>query len=375
MNILIVKLSAIGDVVHTLPALAALRKRYPRASITWVIEEAAADLITDHPHLDQVLVSFRKRWLRDLKKGHLKTFSEIRHFIKELRSRRYDLVIDFHGLLKSSLIVFLASAERKVGFDSMQEMSCLFINEKVPEDMNKHAVDRYLDLVRYLDNKELVLPGGGNFQAPVVTDDCKEKVEFVIPVFEAQEKWITQLLEANGVKGKFVALNPIALWRTKLWDVDGFARLCDRIVEGLKLPVVFTGTQKKDILPIQARMSVPSVNLAGETSLRELACLYRRAALVITTDSGPMHIAAAMGIPVVALFGPTDAKRTGPYGKRHRVVSVDIRCRPCFKKKCSTGECMHSITADAVFNAVSNILCDEKVVNSWIDLKNTAPGW
>ncbi len=373
MNILIVKLSAIGDVVHTLPALAALRRLYSQASITWVIEEAAADLIKDHPYLDHVLVSHRKRWIRDLKKGHLKTVGEILHFIKELRSRRYDLVIDFHGLLKSSLIVFLASAERKIGYDSMQELSGLFIHEKIPEDMDKHAVDRYLDLVRYLDNKELVMPGGRSYQAPVVADDCQEKAEFVIPIFEAEEKRIAQLLASNDLTGRFVALNPVALWKTKLWDDEGFARLCDRIVGELKLPVVFTGTEKKEISPIQSLMSVPSVNLAGETSLRELACLYRYAALVITTDTGPMHIAAAMGTPVVALFGPTDARRTGPYGKGHRVVSVDIPCRPCFRKKCSTGTCMHDITVDEVFHAVGDLLCDKPALRgaeSHIDRTN-----
>jgi 3-deoxy-D-manno-octulosonic-acid transferase/heptosyltransferase-1 len=356
MNILIVKLSAIGDVVHTLPALAALRKLYPQAFITWVIEEGAADLIQNHPYLDKVLVSHRKRWLRDLKNGRLSTAGEIIQFIKELRSRRYDLVIDFHGLLKSSLIVLLTSAERKIGYDSMQELSGLFIREKVPEDMDKHAVDRYLDLVRYLDKKEHVTPGAGSCKAPATAGDCQEKVEFAIPVFEAQEQRITQLLASNGLADRFVALNPVALWQTKLWDDAGFARLCDRIVTELKLPVVFTGTRKQEISPIQALMSVPSVNLAGETSLRELACLYRHAAFVITTDSGPMHIAAAVGTPVVALIGPTDARRTGPYGKGHRVVSVDIPCRPCFRKKCSTRECMHGITADAVFDAVSAIL-------------------
>jgi heptosyltransferase-1 len=356
MNILIVKLSAIGDVVHTLPSLAALRKLYPLAFITWVIEEGAADLIQDHPYLDQVLVSHRKRWFRDLKNGHLKTVGEILDFIKELRSRRYDLVIDFHGLLKSSCIVFLASAERKIGFDSMQELSGLFIHEKIPEDMDKHAVERYLDLVRYLENMEFVMSGGGICKAPVVADDGRRKVEFVIPVLAAHDKRIAQLLTSNGLTGEFVAVNPIALWKTKLWDDAGFARLCDRIVAELKLPVVFTGTNKQDITPIQSLMSVPSVNLAGETSLRELACLYRHATLLITTDSGPMHIAAAIGTPVVALFGPTDARRTGPYGKGNRVVSVDIPCRPCFQKKCSTRECMRGITADAVFSAVREIL-------------------
>jgi heptosyltransferase-1 len=362
MNILIVKLSAIGDVVHTLPALAALRKLYPGAHINWVIEEAAADLITDHPYIDQVFVSYRKRWLRDLKRGDLRALKEIRQFIKDLRSIRYDLVIDFHGLLKSSVIVLLTLGKRKIGFDSLQELSGLFVSEKIPENMNKHAVDRYLDIVNYLELRDCGLHQEECSNIPYVSS-ALHKEEFCIPVFEVQEKRITQLLMANGLDAKFIAVNPIALWKTKLWDAEGFACLCDRIVGELKLPVVFTGARKKDIIPIQALMSAPSVNLAGETSLKELACLYRQAELLITTDSGPMHIAAAMETPVVALFGPTDARRTGPYGQSHRVVSMDIACRPCFKKKCATVECMHGIAVSTVFDAVSDILGNAKLVS------------
>ena len=151
MNILIVKLSAIGDVIHTLPSLAALRKLYPEANITWVIEDASSDLISDHPYLDRVIVSHRKQWISDLKKGRItKPIREIRAFIDDLRKQPYDLVIDFHGLIKSAVIVLLSSGKRKLGYDSMQELSGLFLNEKIPEDMNKHAVDRYLDFLRYL---------------------------------------------------------------------------------------------------------------------------------------------------------------------------------------------------------------------------------
>ncbi len=131
MNILIVKLSAIGDVIHTLPALAALRKLYPHARIDWVIEEAASDLIKDLPYLDNVIISPRKRWIKELKKGQLSALKEIAAFIRKLRSVRYDLVIDFHGLLKSAVIVFLAKAIRKLGYQSMQEMSGFFLNENM----------------------------------------------------------------------------------------------------------------------------------------------------------------------------------------------------------------------------------------------------
>ena len=356
MNILIVKLSAIGDVVHTLPALAALRRRYPQAFITWVIEEAAADLIKGHPDLDRVLVSHRKRWIRDLKKGRLKAVGEILLFLKELRSRRYDIVIDFHGLLKSSLIVWGAAAARKIGYDSLQELSGFFVNERVPEDLDKHAVDRYLDLVRYLEKNQGRTPGALNSPGGTVFSNSADQAKFLIPIGEDEEQRIAGLRAAKGLTGRFVAINPVALWKTKLWDDEKFARLGERIVAELMLPVVFTGSDKQEIHRIQSLMSLPSVNLAGETSLKELACLYRHAALLITTDSGPMHIAAAMGTPVVALFGPTDARRTGPYGKGHRIVSTDISCRPCFKKKCSLGECMHGITVASVFRAAAELL-------------------
>ncbi|MDD5170898.1 MAG: glycosyltransferase family 9 protein, partial [Syntrophales bacterium] len=141
MNILIVKLSAVGDVVHTLPALAALRKTYPQAHITWVIEEAAADIIRDHPLLDQVIVSRRKSWMEAIGKGRVReTFKEIRSFLKGIRDRHYDLVIDFHGLFKSAILVGFAKGSRKLGYNSLQEMSGLFYTEKIPENLNKHAV-------------------------------------------------------------------------------------------------------------------------------------------------------------------------------------------------------------------------------------------
>ncbi len=340
MNILIVKLSAIGDVIHTLPALAALRKLYPDANITWVIEETSSDLITNHPHLDRVIVSRRKRWIDDFKHGRIvKPFNEMKSFVKELKEQSYDLVIDFHGLLKSAVVVFLSSGKRKLGYDSMQEMSGLFLNEKIPEDMDKHAVDRYLDFLRYL---------GAEVKEP----------EFLIPVQEENINRIEGFLQINKIaqKDRFVAVSPIALWDTKLWEDEKFARLCDRIAEELKVRVVFTGSDRKKLEGIQSRMRFPAVNLGEETSLRDLAYLYRLSSLVITTDSGPMHIAAAAGTPVVALFGPTDPSRTGPYGFGHTVVRKALSCSPCFQKKCDSMKCMLDITVKEVYYKVKEKL-------------------
>ncbi|MDI9569407.1 MAG: lipopolysaccharide heptosyltransferase II [Pseudomonadota bacterium] len=344
MNILIIKLSAIGDVVHTLPALAALRRLYPRAHITWVIEAAAADLISGHPCLDQVLVSHRKRWQEELRSGKIaKAIREIRRFLRELRSRRYDLVVDFHGLFKSAVLTGMSRGVRKLGYDSLQEGSGLFYNERIPEDMSKHAVDRYLDFPAYL--------AGQAGEAPIGPP------EFFIPGDERRRQGTTALLAENGLDGEapFVAINPVALWPTKLWRADLFAALAERIVRELDLSVVITGSRQEQgyvaaiVRDLKTRRAI---DLAGQTSLRDLACLYRRASLVVTTDSGPMHIAAAVGTPVVALFGPTDPRRTGPYGPGHAVIRRELPCSPCFRKTCPTRECMEGIGVDEVWEAV-----------------------
>lgn len=342
MNILIVKLSAIGDVIHTLPSLAALRRCYPQAHITWVVEESASDLLMDHPLLDRVLVSRRKRWIQDLKEGRHRgaVLREITGFLHTLRDRPYDLVIDFHGLFKSAVFVLLSRGKRKLGYDSLQEGSGIFLNEKIPEDMTKHAVERYLDFPRHL---------GCDTTSP----------EFPIGLREAHFKRVEALLAEKKVDtGRgFVGISPVAYWETKLWDEAKFAALCDRIVTELGLPVVFTGERSEGVIArIRSRMQAPSASVAGETSLRELAALYTMASVLLTTDSGPMHLAAAVGTPVVALFGPTSPERTGPYGEGHIVIRRELPCSPCFRKTCDTLECMNAISVDEVFQAVKEQL-------------------
>lgn len=340
MNILIVKLSAIGDVIHTLPSLAELRRHYPGADISWVVEEAAADLIEGHPHLDRVIVSGRKRWIAEMKRGRLGgPLRELRDFLRELRARPYDLVIDFHGLFKSAALVRLSQGSRKLGYDSFQELSGLFYNEKIPEDLKKHAVDRYLDFPRYL---------GADVGTP----------EFLIPVTDDNRNRVEAVMSSEGISEErpFVAVSPGALWETKLWEDGKFARLCDRMVEELGVGVVLTGGGRKELEGIRRRMQRRAVNLGGATTLRELAWLYRLAALLVTTDSGPMHLAAAMGTPVVALFGPTDPARTGPYGEGHIVIRRGIYCSPCFLKHCDSLRCMKEITVGEVFSAVAGRL-------------------
>ncbi len=346
LNILIVKTSAIGDVIHTLPALTALRRHYPRARIDWLIEEAAVEAVRGHEALDHLLIWRRKTSIRQFRNGNrLAVVQEIRRLAKEVRLTRYDLLIDFHALLKTSLWVLLARAERKVGFGrgmAHAEGSYLFLNERVPAvSMEVHALERGLILL-----KALGIPA--------------DKVVYGFPILEEHQAEAHRLLSAEGVmpNDRLVAIHPMALWDTKLWPSACFGAVADRLIEqGFR--VAFTGgpADREALDEICRGMAHPAIRLDGRTSLKTLAGVYRLATVLLSTDTGPMHLAAAVGTPVVALFGPTAPWRTGPYGSEHLVLRVGLDCSPCFRRRCLTAHheemaCMRRISVDQVVAAV-----------------------
>lgn len=346
MKILIVKTSAIGDVIHTLPALLSLRAHYPDAHITWLVEEMAADLVAGHPALNRVLVVRRKTWLADLRAGRVcHALREVVRFIRTVRDTRYDLIIDFQGLLKSAVWVLLARGDRKVGFGrgmEHAELSYVVLNEPVPAvDMNRHAIERELLLL-----KGIGVPATG--------------VRYELPVSSQHASEAVALLREAGIdeRDRLVVINPMARWPTKLWEPAHFAAVADRLEdEGLR--VVFTGgaQDRTSIDEICRLMTRKSRRLDGRTDLKTLAAIYRRTQVLLTTDSGPMHLAAAVGTTVVALFGPTAPWRTGPYGPGHTVLRAGVGCSPCFKKVCRTTDyeeraCMRRLSVDEVVRAV-----------------------
>lgn len=355
MKILIVKLSAIGDVIHTLPVLNAIRAHYPAAHITWLVEAAAADLVVGHRALDRVIVSGRKRWLAQLKTGHRRqAIAEIRAFWRDLRDTHYDIIIDFQSLLKSGVLVWLARGRRKIGFDKgmqHQEHSYLFLNQRVPPvDMEVHALIRGLMLTKAMGVKS-------------------ESVVYDVPVGDEDRRQVDALLKENRLDGfrPVVAINPMALWETKLWFNDRFAMLADRLVNEKGVDVVFTGgpSDRGVIDEIFSMMTASAANLAGRTSLKMLAALYQRSALLVSTDTGPMHLAAAVGTPVVALFGPTAPWRTGPFGSGHRVIRTAPACSPCFKRQCDEHRCrcMKDISVEMVWQRVAAVLNQDQPEN------------
>ena len=346
MNILIVKTSAIGDVTHTLPALNALRRQFPKAHIVWLVEEASAEILKGHHALDRVLKCRRKHWIKEFSqpRSFFKILKEIHNFIKTLRDTEYDLVIDFQGLLKSGIWVFFSRGKRKVGFGpgmDHAEHSYIFLNERVPAvSMEHHAVNRELMLLC------------------AIGIPCS-KIEFGFPIDTFDREKIKNLLQSYMISeaDRVVAINPMARWDTKLCQSRKFAQVADRIC-GKGFKVCFTGAKDDidDIEKILSFMTHAAVNLAGKTSLKTLAALYEKAELVLTTDTGPMHIAAAINTPVVALFGPTAPWRTGPFGVGHQVVRVKMDCSPCFKRFCPAAACMKDITVDMVMEKIEKIL-------------------
>jgi len=344
-SILIVKLSAIGDVVHCLPVLEVLRKNYPDARIDWVVEQDAADILEGHPLLNRLIISRRKSWQKDL--PGIKCLPAVRdvfRFLRELRSQYYDLVIDLQGLFKSGVITGLSKGGRKIGMTGSREGAEWFLNEKpVPVDYSTHAVKRYLSVTEYLGLETHEWVGG-------------------IPVSGRDVHSIEKVFETFGLgKRPLVAVNPMAKWTTKLWKTEHFALLSDRVIDELGCDIIFTGSSgdRAVLDEIRERMHNRAPNLAGLTSLKELSVLYQRSALMITTDTGPMHIAAAMGCPVIALFGPTSPYRTGPYGKGHTVIRKRLECGPCFRRRCGNPRCMNEISVDAVFEVVKKRLAEK----------------
>ena len=342
MDILIVKLSAIGDVVHSLPLLEVLKDRFPRAHIDWVAEEPADRIVEAHPGIRRVLVSPRKSLFNRLLKKRNWPFmaQDVRRFLKVLRDREYDLVIDLQGLLKSGILTGLTRGKRKIGLSNSREGARLFLNEPpVRVDDDHHAIDRYLEVAWHLG-------------CPPI------KWEGRIPVEDEDKQRLGLALGRYGIDSQpLIAVNPMAKWKSKLWAPDRFAALADRIKDEWSCEVIFTGSHEdwEVVDRIGAMTSARVHNLAGKLSLKELAGLYERCRLLISTDTGPMHVAAAMGCTVVALFGPTAPWRTGPYGAGHRVVRDPIVCSPCFKKHCSHMTCMKEISPDQVFKNVKRV--------------------
>jgi len=366
MKILIVKLSAIGDVIHTLPALALLRQCLPESSLNWVVEEKAAGILIGHPQLDTVIISGRQRWLHDLARPPRwpAVFREAATFVRKLRSEQYDLVIDFQGLFKSAILVLLSRGACKIGFGKTRELSYLALTHRIdPSPDEVHAVDKNIGLVEAVLKLKGLSVRGRPAQTTGETRHHYSASDGMGVPGEKEQRGVDQLLRSSRFDPRkpLVLINAPTGWITKRWDGDKLAALADRLIRTYNAHVIYTGAAGDTayINEIIALMKYPALNAAGKTTLKELACLISRARLFVSTDSGPMHLAVAVGTPVVALFGPTAPWRTGPYTERARIVRTQAPCSPCYKRTCDSMICMNEIGVDQVMEAAAVFMVTE----------------
>jgi heptosyltransferase-1 len=324
-RVLVVRLGALGDVVNALVFAAALREAAPSMQLGWVVHPLAAPLVEGHPHVSRVHV-----WRRGGGPG------EFLRLVRELRRERYELAVDLQRIQKSALLARLSGAPRVLGFDRARtkEMSWIWTTERPAGAVGEaHRVEQYLELARHL--------------------GCAARAaERVLPRDSGAERWAADLLAELG--GAPVLVNLGASKPANRWPSERFGELARALQQELAVPVCFTGGPS-DIATSRALSANAGGirDLVGKTTLPELVALARRARLFIGCDTGPMHIAAAVGTPVVALFGPADPARTGPYGAQHRVVRVPPACAPCHRKTCNQARhaCMEDISVSSVLAA------------------------
>ena len=345
LKILIVRLSAIGDVIHSLPALYALRKKFPEAFIGWVVEEGAAEILIGNPLIDKVYVLPKKKW--KAQGMSLKTLREFNGFIESLRAEKFDIAIDLQELFKSGLITFLSGAKRRIAHAGTREFAEIFVNEKLPYhdifDPDKPIIERYLESAAYL---------GAS------TDEIK----FSLPPVSAETRNYIDNLLINIDKSKpIIVFSPATIWATKHWLEEYWRELLDKLSP--ENNIIFAGSMRDNDLINRITTGSPAnyLSLAGKTTISQLIELFNRTDILIAPDTGPAHIANATGKPlIITIFGSTGYKISAPYGERHEALSEKLICQPCFRRQCPRKdikmECMKKITPDKVLNIINKKL-------------------
>jgi heptosyltransferase-1 len=339
MNILIVKPSSLGDIVHTLPVVGMIRQQFPDSVISWVVNDSYAELLDLCPDIDTRIVFKRKRLARP------RHWLEIFSFIRELRSQKFDIAIDFQGLFRSAVIARLSGAKKRVGFRNAREGAPWFYTDRVLLPANlKHAQDKNMFLAR----AALHLPD---------TEPTTALASSEVDAVKVRKIMREQEIDPDRT---VLAVAPAARWGTKTWPPEFFARVLSELHEQTSpsaptIVCVGTADERPTGDRVCEKAACPVVNLMGETDLGALAELLRKSAVLLTNDSGPMHLAAAVGTPVVALFGATDPALTGPYGDCHAVFMGECEHAPCMQRKCKMNhspECHGTINAAKVVEAL-----------------------
>lgn len=294
---LVIRLSSIGDIVHALPAVAALAESFPAAEIDWVVETRYAGLLQGNPSLARIIDLNTLGWRRSLLAR--KTWQQIRDGVRELRAREYDAVLDFQGLWKSAVLTLLTRSERRIGFDrhELREGTAgIIYTHRVDTGNRTHVIEKNLALVEYLGGK---------------ATDWK----FHLPSREEDDAWVGAELARRRIED-FIIVNPGGGWRSKCWSPANYAKVLNDLSEVFQGHALLTGAPTEE--PIIEEILKESGNQrAGyfPSTVLQYICLVRKAKLFVGGDTGPLHLAAAVGTPIVGIYGPTDPARNGPFSR------------------------------------------------------------
>lgn len=385
-RILIVRLSAIGDIIHGLPVADFLKRALPGAEITWLTERLGVELLQGNAAIDRMMVFPKKDWLAQVKSGQLlRTAGDARQFAKNLQSLKFHAAIDLQGLFKSSFLAFTSGAPLRFGFKGTREGAQNFLTHAVKPSgdyfgNDRHIVDLNLDIAQAAARKL-----AENFEsdklfleqfAAVSTKDGTyiydpDKVTFPLPAPPVETAQKVEALIKKGSASsdagqhKVVAIIPGTTWATKIWQPDRWRQLADALCAQTGCRIVIVGgpgeqqTNREIAEELSRAYPERIVDLTGQTSLLDLVALFQTTDLTIGGDTGPLHLAAATGHGQVAgIFGSTPERRNGPYGKHCRTICLTLPCQPCFEKKCPLGTiaCLVDLSPQQVLSEVAGLL-------------------
>ena len=346
-NILIIRLSAIGDVINVLPALSLLRSHFPKSKISWLVEDRASEILIDHPDINEVIIYPRKKWQREILRidKSLNIISESRSFYKKLRNSHYDLVIDFQGNLKSAVMNLITGSENRLGFGKGHCKEFNYLSTQLhayPEGIKIHRIDKNLSLLKELD---------------IETRFIRPK----LPVAREDEEYISKFINENTKPSlPIVIIHPgtSKFGSFKQWQPSNYALLADMIMEEYDTNIIFTwGPDEFDtVKKIIENMKLKAIPACETASIKQLIALLKHATLFIGGDTGPLHMASMLDIPVVGIYGPKDPVIYGPYRGEAIVIRKDLPCSPCRKRTCDDPICMSSILPEDVFCGAEQLL-------------------
>jgi lipopolysaccharide heptosyltransferase II len=330
-RILIVQPSRIGDIVFSLPVLSAIKKKYPKARLSWLVDERCAEILEGNPCLENIFIWNRKQ----------ASFKYYKNLKRQLRNQKFDLSIDLHGLAKSAVLVKIAGARFKLASSStngMREFSWLFSKE-IKSPATYHCVKRHFEVAKYL--------------------NCVEEINYPIKISEESFKSVIKKLSRENVNfEKLIGIHPGGGWISRRWGSHNVASLAEKLKVELTADVVLVGgkeggTNENGLNEeIIADLHVKITDMTGKFTLKELCSFLKICKVFIGNEAGPVHIATALNTQTVAILGPTDAKRTGPYKGNTKIIQHKVDCHPCRNRNCKNPTCMQSITVTEVFEEV-----------------------